>query len=107
MNRKKQFVIIFLIFITSILLAEETKSQTIFKSEGSGYIPAIAFSPDGKYIAISGGGRIFLYNIQSGISEKKIESEGSGYIPAIAFSSDGKFISISGGGKVFLYNLIK
>ncbi len=39
--------------------------EAIYNSEGGGYLPAISFSPSGKYIALSGAGKVFLYLMNS------------------------------------------
>lgn len=52
-----------------------------------------AFSFDGKYVGISAGGYVTIWNIQTGQQEQSIVCGLSG---SFTFSPDGKFIAVSG-----------
>ena len=59
---------------------------------GKGSISEIAFSPDGKLLAVAGGIGIWLYDAQTN-KELGLFTRHTGYIFSIAFSPDGKILA--------------
>ncbi len=59
-------------------------------------ITALAFSPDGSLLAISGYHETFLFNAKELTLKSRLVGE-STRIESLAFSPDGKFLAISGG----------
>ena len=66
------------------------------------YVPSIAFSPDGQYLACGRYNTIRLWNTQTGEYKNTLKAD-TGHTLSIAFSPDGTKIA-SGGedGKVLL-----
>lgn len=75
-------------------------SKTSFSLDGNfiaayASIMAVAFSPDGKNIATSGGNWIKLFDAASGKNNLQIDQYGAGFV-SVNFSHDGKTICSSG-----------
>jgi WD40 repeat protein len=67
----------------------------------------IAFAPDGKAVAaVSGRGKVVLWDIESGKADPEIPVDKAGHpISTLAFSPDGKVLAVGTTNAVFLWNL--
>jgi WD40 repeat protein len=67
----------------------------------------IAFAPDGKTAAaVSGRGKVVLWDIESGKADPEIPVDKAGHpISTLAFSPDGKVLAVGTTNAVFLWNL--
>ncbi len=68
-------------------------------------VESLAFSPDGKFLAIGGGepsrgGEIKIWDIQSGKAAREFPNIHSDTVLALAFSADGKFLASGAADKV-------
>jgi WD40 repeat protein len=68
-----------------------------FDPQWSGEPLALAYSPDGRWLAAANAGDVFLWNASSGKLVTKLESQNSGKVHSIAFSRDGERLAIARG----------
>lgn len=66
-------------------------------TEDRGYVAALAFSPDGKYLASANFKTVWLWDL-SRESAPRAQSENSGVVKALAFSSDSQLLASGGEG---------
>ena len=98
-----------IIFIISLLLlwcswaSGQTFSDKPIARLGKGTIEAIAYSPDGKLVAVVGGVGIWLYDAinltEAGLLQGHtgdVFSGGFGYVTSFAFSPDGNMLALGG-----------
>jgi len=95
---------ILLIWVVIFALTSNTFAQDFTQSDlpegakarlGKGVISEIAYSPDGKHLAVASGTEIWLYDAQTG-EELDLLTEHTDVVISIAFSPDGKTL-MSGG----------
>ena len=75
------------------------------KSPFADRVESLAFSPDGKFLAIGGGepsrgGEIKIWDIQSGKMAREFPNIHSDTVLALAFSADGKFLASGAADKI-------
>jgi WD40 repeat protein len=59
------------------------------------HIAALAFSPDGRILALAGSGKVWLRDARSG-REVQLEAAHKGGVGDLAFSPDGKTLAAGG-----------
>jgi WD40 repeat protein len=69
---------------------------------------AVAFSPDGRLLATTGGdGAVKLWSVSTGRTLHRLEG-GTNWLCSVAFSPDGKTLAATGGGDdVQLWDLVE
>lgn len=85
----------------------ESGIRVLSFTEGLNYISSMAFSQDGKKLAI-GGSIVTMWNVdaQGQLSSKSEISDLEGSVTSIAFSPDGRFLAVgSEDGKIILKDL--
>jgi len=94
---KKTSGIIFLLLFCIGSALGQTFPDKPFARLGKGTINQIAYSPDGKLLAVAGSVGIWLYDA-SNLQEVGLLQGHTGVVSSIAFSSNGKIIASAGGG---------
>jgi WD40 repeat protein/class 3 adenylate cyclase len=72
------------------------------------WIDSVAFSPDGKYVAASGGGGAQIWNAETGQELRRFDSDGPDFSFArVSFSPDGRYLVTAdlSNGTTQLWNL--
>jgi WD40 repeat protein len=72
--------------------AANGRLRRLFKH--SALVWGLAFSPDGRYLASGGGGKIVLYDLRLS-AEPQVIAAGAGTFPAVVFSPDGRTLAWS------------
>jgi WD40 repeat protein/serine/threonine protein kinase len=86
----------------AVKLWDRESCQTIRTLSGhTAYVHAVAFSPDGRYLATGGEREVIVWDVQSLQDVKKVQTFGrlAGRICGVAFSPDGKRLAAAGGYK--------
>lgn len=73
---------------------------------GRGYVTEVAWSPDGKLLAVSGATGIWLYSANALNLPPRLVAEGNAPIGSITFSPDGSKLAYSSGMHVALWDII-
>jgi WD40 repeat protein len=64
----------------------------------SGYVNAVAFSPQGQHL-LSAGRELVLWEIPSGTIVRRFEKDPKLYTHCASYSSDGRFVAVGTGGR--------
>ena len=95
---RRIFLAMFFILISMFVYGEEIMElkdyPLLFKEFNSsfGFTKGITQSGDGKYVAVTGGDTVEIFEVSSGILIKELKNEGNG-IETIEFSPDGKYLA--------------
>ncbi len=88
-----------------ILWNLETKEQHFLEDELAGG-QCVAFSADGRTLVAGGlGGKIWLWDVNTGQSKEPLQGQTRGAICSLAFSSDGRLAAGSADGTVALWDV--
>jgi WD40 repeat protein len=72
---------------------------------GYGYSTDLAWSPDGKTLAVATSAGVFLYDAATlGAAPRQVEAT-AGLVNSVAFSSDGRLLAFGGSAGLVLWNL--
>lgn len=80
------------------------KTQTLNIGDYPGYV-AVAFSPDGKFIALAGGDGIYVFDTSTFTQVGQVPLPEGRYVSAMAFSDKNNFYAVSSSGKVDYVNI--
>ncbi len=80
-------------------------------------IEALAFSPDGQYLAIGAGDKLHIHVVPAGATSAAVlqavdfhriaTMQMPGNVQSIIFSPDGQLVTVAVGDKVHLYRFLK
>jgi WD40 repeat protein len=97
-------------FISAIIIISSFSSQLLALPEGAvarlgkGIVNEIAFSPDGKILAIASSIGVWLYDVKTFVEIGLLETEE--FVRSVAFSPDGSSLaSGSGDGTIILWDM--
>ena len=86
--------------IGNIIFNQQTKkTQTLNIGNYPGYV-AVAFSPDDKFIALTGGDGIYVFDTSTFTQVGQAPLPGGRYVSAMAFSDTNNFYAVSSSGQV-------
>ena len=113
---KKSTILLFFVFITLLMsfpfnsFAVDTTRMNLPEGAiarlGKGIINEIAYSPNGKYLAVAGSAGIWVYDMSIHHEVALLTGRNTGPVSSVAFSPDGKtIISGYGSGDILVWDL--
>jgi WD40 repeat protein len=84
-----------------VLIREVTTGRVLRKLDAGDGVQAVAFSLDGRWLAVGGGAGVLLFDREDDWTMLRLTPAHSGNVTALAFSADGKHLA-SGGQDSFI-----